>query len=143
MQITTHTDYALRLLIYLAISTENKNPTVQDIAQHFDISSNHLAKVVQKLVQQNYVISRRGRGGGLELARPASDISIAEVVLDNENMQLLECFGNDCKCMIEPACSLYGVMAKAQQAFLAVLEQYKLSDMTKNKNKLMALLNIE
>lgn len=142
MQLTTHTDYSLRLLIYLGIHPGDGPATVQDAATRYHISANHLAKVAQTLVQLGYIHSHRGRGGGLELAWPAKEINIGAVVRQTENLQLLECFGPNSTCPIDPACHLKGVLGKAQQAFLEVLDDYCLSDLITNRGKLRKLLDV-
>ena len=76
MQLTSHSDYALRLLMYLAIHSQEKPATVKDASERYGISTNHLAKVAQRLVQEKLIISQRGRGGGLKLALPAEEINI-------------------------------------------------------------------
>ncbi len=141
MQLTTHTDYSLRLLIYLGIHRGDTPATVQDAATRYRISANHLAKVAQTLVQLRYIISHRGRGGGLELALPADQINIGTIVRQTENLQLLECFGPNSTCPIDPACHLKGILGEAQQAFLAVLDGYTLKDLIRNKGKLRGLLD--
>lgn len=141
MQLTTHTDYALRLLIFLAVHTDKK-ATIHDAAAKFAISANHLAKVAQTLVQHNYVISHRGRGGGLELGQPADKIRLGALVRQTENLQLLPCFGNHDSCPIDSACYLKGILGKAQLAFLSVLDEYTLADLVKNKQQLQDLLSV-
>jgi len=142
MQLTTHTDYALRLLIYLAIAPAEHQCTVQMAASRYRISANHLAKVAQTLVQLGYIHSLRGRGGGLKLAVPVQAITLGKLVRQTENLQLLECFGADPACPIEPACNLKRVLARATQAFLDVLDGYTLADLTNNRDKLHRLLNV-
>ena len=142
MQLTTHTDYSLRLLIYLTITDEPELSTVQAAAERYGISSNHLAKVAQTLVQRGYILSLRGRGGGLRLARDASEINIGEVVREIENLQLLECFGSKSTCPIVPACILKQVLFSAQKAFLEVLDRFNLDDLVQNSGKLQKLLNV-
>jgi Rrf2 family nitric oxide-sensitive transcriptional repressor len=142
MQLTAHTDYSLRLLIFLAIARNGHTGTVQSAANHYGISVNHLAKVAQTLVQLGYIHSLRGRGGGLKLAKPVKDISLGEVVRQTENLQLLECFGENSSCPIVSACNLKRVLANAQQEFLNVLDQYSLADLTSNKLKLRKLLDV-
>lgn len=141
MQLTTHTDYALRLLIYLATSDAEQVGTIQDAARRFDISANHLAKVAQTLVQKKYLISQRGRGGGLRLARTAEDINIGEVVRHTENLNLLPCFGEDNACPIQPACKLKSILGRAQLAFLEVLDQYTLANLITNRDTLRQLID--
>lgn len=140
MQLTTHTDYALRLLIYLTVRNENMPATVQAAATRYRISAHHMAKVAQTLVHHGYIHSQRGRGGGLELAKPALQINIGDVVRHTENLQLLECFGPASTCPIDPACTLKQVLGKAQAAFVSVLDGYTLTDLTKNDGRLRALL---
>ncbi|MCX4191442.1 RrF2 family transcriptional regulator [Methylophaga sp. OBS1] len=142
MQLTTHSDYAMRLLIYLAIHPGDKPATVKDAAERYGISTNHLAKVAQKLVQEKIVLSQRGRGGGLKLAMPSAEVNIGKVIRKTENMELLECFGDKCACPIDNVCILYSALRKAQKAFLEVLDGYTLEDVVKNKAKLQQSLNV-
>lgn len=142
MQLTTHSDYAMRLLIYLAIHPGDKPATVKDAAERYGISTNHLAKVAQKLVQEKIVLSQRGRGGGLKLAMKPADINIGKLIRKTENLELLECFGDQCACPIDNVCILYSALRKAQKAFLDVLDGYTLEDVVKNKSKLKQSLNV-
>jgi Rrf2 family nitric oxide-sensitive transcriptional repressor len=141
MQLTIHTDYSLRLLIYLSITDDPELSTVHAAAERYGISANHLAKVAQTLVQRGYILSHRGRGGGLRLALPASEINVGSVVREIENLQLLECFGPSSSCPIVPACILKQVLAGAQKAFLEVLDKFSLDDLVNNHDKLRRLLN--
>ena len=140
MQLTTHTDYSLRLLIYLAIRDGGMQPTVQAVAEHYGISANHVAKVAQTLVQYGYISSQRGRGGGLTLAKPASQINVGDVVRHTENLRLLECFGPNSTCPIDPGCTLKTILGRAQAAFLEVLDAYSLDALVTNDKELRALL---
>lgn len=142
MQLTTHSDYALRLLIYLAIHPQDKPATVKDAAERYGVSTNHLAKVAQRLVQEKLVISQRGRGGGLKLATTPETINIGQLIRKTENLELLECFGDECACPIESVCILFGALRKAQKAFFDVLDGYTLADVVKNKHRLMQSLNV-
>ena len=91
MRITVHTDYALRLLMYLALKKDGL-ATIAEIAATYDISRNHLMKVAYKLGVAGYIESIRGRGGGLRLAKPVEAIILGEVVRKTEpDMALVEC----------------------------------------------------
>jgi len=87
MQLTTHTDYSLRLLIYLGLSRDKAPATVQEIALSYGISANHIAKGAQTLTRLGYVKSLRGRGGGLVLAGDPERISVGEVDRQTENLK--------------------------------------------------------
>lgn len=140
MQLSTHTDYSLRTLIYLALKASERPVTVQEIARDYAISVNHVAKVAQTLSQLGYVKSLRGRGGGLVLAQTPDAIKVGKLVRETENLKLLECFGPDSTCPIDPGCKLKSALKKAQKAFLAVLDEYTLEDMIKNDRELEKLL---
>lgn len=140
MQLTMYTDYALRTLIFLAANPEGS--TVGEIAEAFGISRNHLVKVVHNLGRLGYIHTTKGRSGGISLARPAADIIVRDVVQDTEpGMDLLECFGDNSRCPITPACRLKGVMMKARKAFLDVLSGYTIADMAANADELNAILS--
>lgn len=142
MQLTVHTDYALRLLIYLALHRNDISPTVQDAASRYRISTNHLAKVAQRLVQHGYITSQRGRGGGLALVHDPADINIGELVREIESFNLVECFGPGSMCRIEQNCQLRGAISEAREAFLNALECYTLADLIRPKAKIIKLLNM-
>jgi Rrf2 family nitric oxide-sensitive transcriptional repressor len=140
MQLTTHTDYALRTLIYLSLRQDKLPTTIQEIADAYHISNNHVAKVAQTLVQLGYVQSLRGRSGGLVMAKPANEINVGELIRQTENLKLLDCFGTESSCPIDPACKLKNALGKAQAAFLQTLDQYNLADFTDNSDELRILL---
>jgi Rrf2 family nitric oxide-sensitive transcriptional repressor len=133
MRLTLHTDYALRILMLLAMEPENRH-TIEEVAQRYDISRNHLMKVTQTLSQAGLVESLRGRGGGLRLGRPPASINLGAVVRATEDsFALVECFDRENnRCVISPACGLRGPLEEAQRAFLAVLDRYSLADLIKN-----------
>lgn len=130
MQLTQHTDYALRTLIFLGLKPQNKLATIQEIAEAYNISRNHLMKVVSKLVAKGYILSTRGAGGGIRLAHPPADINVGKVVQDLEPMSgLVECMRPENRCAITRACSLPAMLARATTAFLAELNNYTLEDL--------------
>ena len=79
MRLTVYTDYALRVLMYLAVK-EGGLATIDEIAKSYGISRNHLMKVVHQLGMAGYIETVRGRGGGLRLAKPVEAIGLGEVV---------------------------------------------------------------
>jgi Rrf2 family nitric oxide-sensitive transcriptional repressor len=129
MRLTGFTDYTLRTLVYLALQPD-RLVTIADIARAYDISVNHLMKVVHQLGVAGDVVTVRGRHGGLRLARPASAINIGEVVRRTEpDMALVACFDTMQRCVIQDGCVLQHVLGDALAAFLAVLDGYTLADL--------------
>jgi Rrf2 family transcriptional regulator, nitric oxide-sensitive transcriptional repressor len=144
MKLTQFTDYSLRVLIYLAAQPERR-ATVAEIATAFAISEHHLTKVVHFLGKQAWVATVRGKGGGLTLARPATDIPVGRVVRDTEGGAVpAECFDEHAKgqCAIAACCRLQGVLGEAVQAFYDVLDRYTLADLAKNRHTLAQVLRI-
>jgi len=143
MQLTVYTDYSLRVLVYLGLRP-NTPITITEIAESYGISRNHLVKVVHNLSNHNFISTARGRGGGLTLARPATEINIGDVVRHTEgNFDLVECFDMTTNtCPIGPICALKTGLEAAQKAFLDVLDQYSLADVMQNKKELAMLLRV-
>ena len=134
------TDYALRILIILAVRDPERLST-SAIAKIYDLSDNHLSKVASELVRLGFVTSVRGRAGGLTLAMPAKDISVGAVVRAiKADAPVVECFGTNKSCRILPACGLRTPMQEAQEAFFAALDPYSLQDVSQAKSSLAKLL---
>lgn len=139
MQLSLRTDYAMRMLMALAVKDEVLS--IDWMADHYDISRNHLAKVAQDLVAAGYVVSLRGRGGGLRLARPPAEINVGEVIRSMENLTgFVACMGGKEDCVIDGACGLKPALAGAMEAFLTHLDQYDLAQMTASQAQLLRRL---
>lgn len=141
MHLTRHTDYALRLLMHLAVMSPSR-VTLETAAEIFGISQNHLIKVSQTLAAHGYVISVRGRGGGIELAQAPDAICIGAVVRQTEeNLALVECFSKERNlCPITDACRLKGAFNRALQAFLAELDAVTLAELVEENTGLKRML---
>lgn len=130
MQLTYFTDYSFRVLIYLTQHPEEK-VTIDKLQSYFDISRNHLVKVVHWLGQQDYVITRRGKGGGIVLSRDPAAIEVGEVFKKAEQrLDLVECMGETCHCRIVQQCGLQGVIRAGLAAFVQVMDSYTLADVS-------------
>jgi Rrf2 family nitric oxide-sensitive transcriptional repressor len=129
MRITKHTDYALRVLIYLG-SRKGGRVTTQSIADAFNISGSHLQKVVRALGELGVIELFRGVNGGVELTVDPADIFVGEVVraLDDEDAWI-ECFSEDTDdCVVSTACGLKSALRTAQEAFYASLDPVSVAD---------------
>jgi Rrf2 family nitric oxide-sensitive transcriptional repressor len=141
MHLTLHTDYALRVLLYLRLRQDGKS-TIQEVADAYGISKNHLMKVAQRLAGLGYVQASRGRGGGLLLAKPPEEINLGRLVQQMEpHLDLVECFDAATNtCPIAAACDLKTLLAEAQEAFLRALSSYSLADLGSRPERLKSLL---
>ncbi|MFT8323356.1 MAG: Rrf2 family transcriptional regulator [Bacillus sp. (in: firmicutes)] len=134
MRLTSYTDYSLRVLIYLATDNEKRLVNIKEIAETYNISKNHLMKVIYNLGKMEYIETIRGRNGGMRLAMDPSAINIGEVVRrTEEDFYLVECFEHQDKCIITPVCSLKHLFSEALEQFLKVLDQYTLEDIVQNQ----------
>ncbi|MGN6847544.1 RrF2 family transcriptional regulator [Neisseria sp. P0021.S005] len=128
MYLTQHTDYGLRVLVYTAINDDTL-VNIGTIAETYNISKSHLMKVVTSLVKGGFLVSVRGKGGGLRLADVPEKINIGAVVRHLEPMQVVECMGDNNECLITPSCRLTGIITGAIKAFFNHLDQYSLQDL--------------
>lgn len=141
MRLNVQTDYALRLLMHLAVNT-GRLVTIKEAADRFGISKTHLMKLANALAREGLIEAVRGRSGGLRLGRPAEAIHVGEVVRRMENdFDVVECFraGRN-ECLITPACRLKGVLHRAVEAFLAELDSCTLDDLVKTNEPLRLML---
>ena len=144
MKLTTFTDDSLLVLIDLA-TQPGQRATIAQIAVAFDVSENHLVKVVHHLGKGGWLANVRGKGGGLELAHAPSRINIGSVVRQTEGAAVAaECFSDaGSRCVIAGCCRLKGVLGEAVTAFYAVLDRYTLADIVGNRDELATVLFME
>lgn len=129
MHLTQHTDYALRVLIYLAVNAD-RLVTIAEVSERFGISRSHLMKIANHLVRDGFVEGLRGKGGGLRLAHAPEAVNVGAVVRSMERgMALVECFGTGSQCLLTPDCRLKGVLGRALEAFLQTLDKVSLAEL--------------
>lgn len=131
MKLTRYTDYAMRVMIFLA--SRDGLCQIREVSETFQISQNHLMKVVQDLASAGFIQAVRGRNGGIRLARPADSINLGALLRHTEGLSdLIDCEG----CVIAPACGLPSVLIEATQAFVAVFDKYTVGDLIKRRRDL-------
>ncbi|MDQ8203709.1 Rrf2 family transcriptional regulator [Pelagicoccus sp. SDUM812003] len=137
MELTKFSDYSLRLLIYLALN-DDRLVSLQEVADAYQISRNHLVKIAGNLNQLGYVQATRGKGGGLRLAKAPRDINAGQLVrLTEGDAPLIECFDPvKNSCCLSPACVLKGALKQAENAFYSELERFTLADLVKRPENL-------
>lgn len=128
MQLTRMTDFALRLLVYVA-GHPQRLCTIAEVAHAYGISETHLMKVTHQLGQQGWIETVRGKGGGMRLAHAPQDINLGAVVRSIEpNFHLVECFGSGSDCTLSGGCGLAGILEGALRSFLDYLDRFTLGD---------------
>lgn len=127
MRLTRFSDIGLRVLMYLAREQRSPAVTVAEVACQFDISHNHLVKVVGAMAKLGWIDALRGRHGGISLAVPADRLRIGDV------LQVLEGRGEagDCQgliCRQAGDCGLRQALRGGMQAFYAAMNRHTLAD---------------
>jgi Rrf2 family nitric oxide-sensitive transcriptional repressor len=140
MQLTRYTDFGIRTLMYLALQPErNTLFRIAEITEVFELSPNHVSKIVHHLGKLGYLETIRGKSGGFRLGMSASQINVGQLVRVLENsLAPIDCSKPYCR--FTPSCQLKGVLAEAVSAYLAVLDKYSLEDIVSNRQQLLALL---
>lgn len=136
MQLTVHTDYALRVLLYAAHFPDRRIGT-EEISTAYGISKNHLVRVVRTLADGGFLRVTVGRSGGVELARPPKQIRLGDVVRATEaSFRLVECHdAENNTCPIVPVCLLKGMLDTALDAFLGELDKHTLADLVRERSR--------
>ncbi len=131
MQLSRFTDYSLRVLFYAAINNDRLT-TLSEIAQFYDISIEHLRKVVHALSKSGYLKTFRGKNGGIRLGKDPADINIGHIVAQTEGVRpIIDCEHHACR--LTNFCTLQPILNKAKNAFMDVLNEYTLGDLIENK----------
>ncbi|AQL55783.1 RrF2 family transcriptional regulator [Abyssicoccus albus] len=132
MRLTMYSDYALRTLIFLARNEQdNKQITqISDVAKFYNISKNHLTKIVNHLARTGYIETIRGRGGGIKLKKAPSEINLGTLLRETEeSFNLVECFERQNNtCPIIDQCGLQLLLHEGLHAFMKVFDQKTLKD---------------
>lgn len=133
MQLTRFTDLGLRVLMYLACSPESRSVTIAEVAERFQVSDNHLVKVVHFMAQQGWLQTTRGKGGGIALAKPAAEFRLGQLVRALEqDLPLIDC-QQPVACVLLPHCGLKQALTQALQVFFTELDRYDLAQLAAGK----------
>lgn len=128
MRLTQHSDYAMRLLMYVGRHPD-RLCTISEVARAYGISEPHLMKVTHRLSQNGWLKTIRGKNGGMRLAKAPEDIVLGAVLRDTEtDLALVECLGPNNTCTLANSCGMSGIVYGALQAFLDHFDKYTLAD---------------
>ncbi len=136
MRLTSHTDYSLRVLMYL--NQQKRLVTLNELSEQLKISKNNLIKVSNQLGKLNFIETIRGREGGLAIKEQTGKTSLKDIINKTEDIFFIAgCYtGEKCDCIFLPACALRKSLSEALEAFLSSLAKKTLNDVTPPKNKL-------
>ncbi len=133
MQLRRQTDYALRVLMFLASTPKDQLVNMDQISNKFNILQNHLRKIIAKLARLKYIVTRRGNGGGIQINSSVLNLTLFEIMRHFESsFESIDCTGLSCP--MSNQCKLQLVLNDASNAYILVLEKYKLKDILPTKN---------
>ncbi len=143
LRLTTRTNLAMRTLM-LCAANPDRLVRKHEVAAICGASENHLAQVIHLLGKRGFLYTRRGRAGGMCLARPAPQISVGAVFAAFEaNVPFADCFeGSHTTCPLAGTCRLHCVLTEALEAFYARLNSVTLADLVVGNVTLHALLRV-
>lgn len=137
MRLTKQTSYAIRILIHCAVCAAAAGDAfvrVSDIARRDGITEYNVAKIVPLLVRGGFITTNRGRSGGIKLARPASEITLGEVVRLTEATRVeADCVGGSPDCAIKRGAAINQLFGEALEAFITVLDQHTLAELVESR----------
>ena len=134
MKLTCFTDLGLRVLMYLTYQERKTLATITEISEQFQISKNHLVKVVHFMACRKWLVTTRGKGGGLALAKAPEDFLLGEVIRALEkDTEIIDC--NAPPCALRNYCQLKSILCEAENIFFDSLNRYTLRDATRSPTK--------
>ena len=143
MRLTRQTNYAIRILMYCE-ANRGRLSHVPEIAAAYKVSELFLFKILKPLVDNGFIETVRGRNGGIRLAKPATDVSLFDVIrVTEESFAMAECFENDAvDCPLVDSCGMNAALREALGAFFEVLARYSIADLVKARPNIAAILGI-
>ena len=138
MKLTGYTNYALRTLQLAALRSPGLL-RIDDVVKVHGMARPHITKIVHELGRAGYLQTVRGRRGGFTLGQPPDKIIVGDVVRLTEGaMDVVECFNPDTNtCPLIGICKLSRAIQTATRAFMAVLDDLTLADITSNRDHLL------
>jgi len=122
VKLTRGTDYGIRGILYLAMQPFEQVTLLRDVAKSQDVPESYLAKIFQDLNRAELIRSHRGAKGGFSLARPASEITLRQVIEALQGpISLNRCLDIREVCPRQKVCAVSPVLRRAQEQLLETL----------------------
>jgi Rrf2 family transcriptional regulator, nitric oxide-sensitive transcriptional repressor len=128
VRLNKKTDYCLRVLIYL--QKRGGKSKIQDIADCYGVSKNHLSVAVNRLSELGYILSNQGPKGGIEFNPQLAGVSVARLVTEIEAFEVAECFEVEGEsCSLNSHCKFKKILVGATNSFIEELDRYQIKDL--------------
>ncbi len=137
MRLSTRSRYGVRLMLALAVNKQNKPVFLKDIASSEEISEKYLSQIIIPLKGKGLVTTFRGAHGGYLLSRPASEITLRDIIEPLEgDLNLVDCVGNSSVCEKSNECATREVWGEMSSLLLNFLDNFTLEDLIKKSGKI-------
>ena len=129
LRLSKKTDYALMAMKHLALHGDRGASSAREIAEQYDIPAELMAKVLQRLVRRGLLVSHQGTRGGYQLARPASLMSVADVIQAVDGpLTVTACSTDDHACEQYVKCSVRDPLWRIKDRILTALAACTLAE---------------
>jgi Rrf2 family protein len=130
LQLTMTGEYSVRAMLHLASKPFGSIVPIGEISTQWDIPEEFLRKIVQVLSKSGLILSRRGMGGGIELSRPAVDITLLEIIEATEGkLALNKCLIESGVCHREAWCAVHLLWQEVQDKMKEILRSKSLAEL--------------
>ena len=130
LRLSKKADYALMAMKHLAMNRDAASTSAREIAEHYDIPIELMAKVLQRLVRTGLLTSHQGTRGGYTLSRASTTISVADVIQAIDGpFTVTSCSTDDNTCEQFGKCSIRDPLWKIRERILSALGTVSLAEM--------------
>lgn len=130
LRLSKKADYALMAMKHLAVRGDRESSSAREIAEQYDIPSELMAKVLQRLVRRGLLVSHQGTRGGYLLARVATEISAADVIQAIEGpVTVTACSTDEGPCDQFSKCNVRDPLFKVRDRILAALGECTIAEL--------------
>jgi Rrf2 family protein len=117
IRLNRETDYSFRVVLCLARAGDSVRLSTSQIQKEMHIPPSFLHRIIASLGHSNIILTFPGREVGVQLARPASEISLLDVYEAVEGpLQISQCFSEECDCPLEVTCPVQKSLRHIQKA---------------------------
>jgi Rrf2 family transcriptional regulator, iron-sulfur cluster assembly transcription factor len=133
MRLTTKGRFAVTAMLDLALHANDGPVTLANISERQKISLSYLEQLFGKLRRNNLVQSVRGPGGGYNLAKPAAQLNVADIIVAvEEQLDSRQCEGRE-PCMGEKRCMTHDLWESLNDTVLNFLAGVTLADLVQKQ----------
>jgi Rrf2 family protein len=138
LTISRETDYACRVILHLSLLPADSRVTAQEIAKRRIIPRALIRRVITRLGKAKLIVTTRGSGGGLALARPPSEINLLQVLQAMDGpIALNPCVVNPQSCPLMATCSVHEALVNTQSHLIAELSQATFDKLAERGHRLI------